>query len=145
MRKRTVTMFIASTSLLLLTLTGCSHALVDTKPNAGFGFAYTQIPVAPYLEDGFNMEQAALIQNDIKMVALLGGSSSCPPVIKTITKPTSTSIQINLKDYGMTACTVDYGMVAWEIGSIDGTYSLYDKTVEVCSGDNCIPLQIKSM
>ena len=140
MNQKISKVIISCASLLLLTLTGCTSS-EKSAPDESVGFTYATVPAGPYLDENPNWEIMALIKSNTKMIALLGGGSSCPPVVETITKSTLDSIQINLKDYGTVPCTADFAITAWEIKSTDKSYDFHDKTIELCTTNACTLLK----
>ena len=126
-------------------MSGCSseNTAEDLLPN-DLGFAYSQVPAQSYVttEESTNGSSFALLQNDNSVVAILGGSSSCPPTIESITKD-DTTVNINLKSYGDVACTMDFTYAGWQITSVATNYSFVGKTINTCIDNACNALPVK--
>jgi len=136
---------IATAGLIMLSMSGCSseNAAEDLLPN-DLGFAYSQVPAQSYVtpEEATNGSAFALLENENSIVAILGGSSSCPPTIESITKD-DTMVNLNLKSYGDVACTMDFSYTGWQITSVATNYSFVGKTINTCIENACNALPVR--
>ena len=121
MSKRNLLSF-AAVSVLVLSLTGCTN---------GEGFEFTQLEdTVVASESGYVMEDATSI------IVTLGGSSSCPPVIKKVSSKAEKVI-IQLKDYADVACTADFKLTSYRVKANDSSFDFGKSIVTACSNDVC--------
>lgn len=144
MKKGKTGAMIAMAGLLLASMSGCADLKTEDILHNDLGFVYSQVPAQTYLvgENTNYSSSFALIEGTDSMVAVLGGSSSCPPLIESITK-TDTAVQINLKSYGNVMCTADFTYVAWQVTAITTNYTFKGKTITTCMDEKCTALMTK--
>ncbi len=119
-------LIVTTTSLLALTLAGCSTNSSTPEPTPSITSSptpsessiggFTIMPVTdqtPYQTTDFTSKAYALSNQEF--VVILGGSSSCPPTIENVSS-VENGLQLKLKTWSG-ACTADFTMTAWDVSA----------------------------
>lgn len=98
--------------------------------------------VAKYQNEHPDFSPSAFFVDKNSLDVILYGSSSCPPTIESVEDESST-VRINLKEWGDIACTADYGPSGYSVKALKAGFTFKDKAIMVCDANNCSALPVR--
>ena len=127
----------------VMLLAGCSSADIDKyTPPTDLGYTYSQmdaIEQTQIIGSRTSTSPFVSVIDNTNAAIFVGGSSSCPPVIQSVTNATDGSVHVNLEDATSTtsACTADFTLTGFKINSASVNFDFHSKEIFVCKDEAC--------
>lgn len=119
-----------------LLLSGCTSSGVgeDAIPEGSFIVQRD----ADFIGEVANFEERVVIVDKTTILVHVGGSSSCPPIIETVSyDETIGRVNLMMKEYGAVACTSDFGMLPQRVTAIVVGFDFNQYDIFKCKANNC--------
>lgn len=127
--------------LSLVLLVGCTTQGVGEEAIPETSFTITREVPQPGVE--VDVVESVTILNATTIVANVGGSSSCPPVIDKVTVDEEQKmVQLFVKTYPDRGCTADFGLLPQRVTAIGVNFDFNNYQFRKCSGETCSELPI---
>jgi hypothetical protein len=139
MKKVFVGLLISVSTISLLT--GCSSSDIDKyTPPTDLGYTYSQMDAIDLQQITGNSTSTSpfvsVIDNN-EAAVIIGGSSTCPPVIQSVTNATDGSVHVNLQDASSSVCTADFALTGFRVVSASVNFDFHSKEIFVCKNETC--------
>lgn len=139
MKKALISLLVSISAISLLS--GCSSDDVGKyTPPTDLGYTYSQmdaIDLQQITNGSTSMSPFVSIIDNNDAAVVIGGSSSCPPVIQSVTNATDGSVHVNLQDATSSACTADFTLTGFRVVSASVNFDFHSKEIFVCKDETC--------
>lgn len=139
MKKALVGLLVSVSTISLLA--GCSSNDIDKyTPPTDLGYTYSQmdaIDLQQVTGDSTSTSPFVSIISNNEAAVVIGGSSSCPPVIQSVTNATDGSVHVNLQDASSSTCTADFSLTGFRVVSASVNFDFHTKEIFVCKDETC--------